>query len=417
MKKTILSLALLSLLVLGGPAFAAVCTSDNVPAATLLLPYFEVDLDNPTGVNTLFSVNNASAAPILAHVTLWTDLSVETIDFDIYLTGYDVQTLSVRDIFNGVVPQTGPSDALSNQGQFSLDHSVPASCLTDPPAFPIGSIPPALVSLLREAHTGQPTAFFGGDCAGVDHGDGIARGYITVDEVDECSTDFPNTSGYFDTVAGFDNVLWGDYFYTDEANNFAQGESLVHIEADQQAFAPGDYTFYGRYVNWQATDAREPLSSIYASRYINGGLFDGGTDLLCWRDSKADPGDFSCGLGPGDPFPLNQNQLVIFDEEENPELIPESRFSPGIPGVDILVCPWETQRTSIGSAQVPVEPDFGWLYLNLNTSTGSVQDPYAQAFVTTVMSAQGRFSVGFDAIQLNDLCSPTDVLLGPPPAN
>ena len=56
-----------------------VCTEnaiDVVPAATLLLPYFEVDLANPDGVTTLFSVNNASAAPQLAHVTFWTDSPV-----------------------------------------------------------------------------------------------------------------------------------------------------------------------------------------------------------------------------------------------------------------------------------------------------------------------------------------------------
>ena len=36
------------------------CTIDAVPAATLLLPYFEVDIDNPGGVDTFFSINNAS---------------------------------------------------------------------------------------------------------------------------------------------------------------------------------------------------------------------------------------------------------------------------------------------------------------------------------------------------------------------
>jgi len=106
MKKLCLCLALLSLLGMGGQAFAVIGTIDDVPAATLLLPYFEVDLENAAGVNTLFSINNASATAILAHVVLWTDLSVPTFDFNIYLTGYDVQTVSVRDIFHGIVPRT-----------------------------------------------------------------------------------------------------------------------------------------------------------------------------------------------------------------------------------------------------------------------------------------------------------------------
>lgn len=50
------------------PATAELCSIDAVPAATLLLPYFEVDLDSSDGVTTLFSINNAEAAPALAHV-------------------------------------------------------------------------------------------------------------------------------------------------------------------------------------------------------------------------------------------------------------------------------------------------------------------------------------------------------------
>ncbi|MBV8200992.1 MAG: hypothetical protein JOZ15_10265, partial [Acidobacteria bacterium] len=81
MKKTALSLALLGLLALGGQAGAVICTIDAVPAATLLLPYFEVDLNNPNGLTTLFSVNNASATAVLVHVVIWSDLSVPVLDF------------------------------------------------------------------------------------------------------------------------------------------------------------------------------------------------------------------------------------------------------------------------------------------------------------------------------------------------
>ena len=56
------------LAVLAAPAFAVIGTVDDVPAATLLLPYFEVDLDDPNGVTTLMSINNASATAVLAHV-------------------------------------------------------------------------------------------------------------------------------------------------------------------------------------------------------------------------------------------------------------------------------------------------------------------------------------------------------------
>jgi len=84
---------------------------------SLLLPYFDVDLSNPNGETTLFSVNNASATAVLAHVVVWSDLSVPVLDFNIYLTGYDVQTVNLRDILvSGIIPRTAsagqdPGDA------------------------------------------------------------------------------------------------------------------------------------------------------------------------------------------------------------------------------------------------------------------------------------------------------------------
>ncbi len=113
------------LVVLAAPAFAVIGTVDDVPAATLLLPYFEVDLDSTDGINTLMSINNASATAVLAHVVVWSDLSDHVLDFNVYLTGYDVQTISLRDIFvSGNLPRTAddgndPSDTISPQGPAS----------------------------------------------------------------------------------------------------------------------------------------------------------------------------------------------------------------------------------------------------------------------------------------------------------
>src|SRR5215211_5636477 len=138
MKKITLCFALVGLLALGGQAIAEIGTIDDVPAATLLLPYFEVDLANLNGINTLFSINNASATAVLAHVTVWSDQSVPVLDFDVYLTGYDVQTISLRDIFiNGNLPRTASAgqdtsgDTISPQGPVSQDINF-ASCATLP---------------------------------------------------------------------------------------------------------------------------------------------------------------------------------------------------------------------------------------------------------------------------------------------
>src|SRR6185436_5813276 len=119
MKRLVFCLGLMGLLALGGQAIALPGTIDDVPAATLLLPYFELDLDNPNGITTLFSVNNASATAQLAHVTVWSTWSIPVLDFDVYLTGFDVQTFDIRGILaSGILPQTGfgTTDVTNNPG-------------------------------------------------------------------------------------------------------------------------------------------------------------------------------------------------------------------------------------------------------------------------------------------------------------
>ncbi len=426
MKKLTLASALI-LALLAGPvaARASICTIDDVPAATLLLPLFEVDLDQPWGVNTLFSINNASASAVLAHVVLWSDLSVPTFDFNIYLTGYDVQTISVRDIFNGMVPRTAsvgqdPADAISPQGAFSDDINF-ASCTGQ---LPPPAIPASFVTHLRAAHTGQFSAILNG-CAGRAFGDNIARGYITVDAVNNCTLRFPGDSGYFSSGGTGDatnqNILWGDYFYVYDLANSAQGETLVHIEASAtspETSVPGQYTFYGRYVNWTAADNREPLATQFAARYVTGGAFDGGTDYLVWRDSKVDQNAFQCGTLPS-WYPLAQEQIVVFDEQETPEVEQVPPFSPPPPGDFLLPFPAETQRVAVDGDDLPTSFDFGWMFLDLNTSVTPAganppEDPAAaQNWVTVVMDAEGRFSVGFDAIQLDSACTASHLGVAP----
>jgi hypothetical protein len=422
MKKNVLCLALLGLLALGGQAIADICATDNVPAATLLLPYFEVALDDANGVQTLFSINNASATAVLAHVVVWSDLSVPVLDFNIYLTGYDVQTINLRDIFvNGTLPRTAsdgqdPTDTISPQGDFSQDINF-ASCTGQ---LPPPSLPASFSTHLQNSLTGQSSTILGNRCAGRNLGDRIARGYVTVDTVNNCTLRFPGDAGYFGAGGTGDvtnqNILWGDYFYVNSGQNFAQGETLVHIEADAtnpETSVPGEYTFYGRYVAWTAIDNREPLATNFAVRYINGGIFNGGTDLLVWRDSKVNQGAFTCPATSGVRptwFPLGQEGIVIFDEQENPDVPSTFPISPQPPESSISPFPAEAQRTAVDGDAFPVPFDFGWLYLNLNTTVAAAgsnppEDPAAaQAWVTATMDAEGRFSVGFDAITLDDAC-------------
>jgi hypothetical protein len=420
-RRRALALTVLGLLSWAAPAAAATCIIEETPAATLLLPYFEVDLANGDGLSTLFSINNAAAEAVLAHVVIWTDLAVPMLQFNVYLTGYDVQTINLRDVLsNGVLPRTAsatqdPGDVISPVGAFSRDSGF-ASCTGQlpPPILPANVIQHAQLAL-----TGRPSPLLNNRCSGRSLGDNIARGYVTVDTVNNCTSRFPGDPGYF--VAGGtgdatnQNVLWGDYFYVNSREGFAQGETLVHIQADAgnpQLSTPGRYTFYGRYVGWSAADNRQPLSTNFAVRFVNGGEFTGGTSLAVWRDPKVSQEAFDCPTAAGSRppwFPLTQEGFVIFDEQEHPLIqTPFPVLPPPMPPPTPF--PGAAQRVRVGGAALPVPFNFGWIYFNLNSPVIAAgqnpsQDPSAaQAWMTAIMDAAGRFSVGFDAIQLDRAC-------------
>jgi hypothetical protein len=428
MKKVLSALVLLALVGFAAPATAHVWgIPDNSPAATLLLPYFEVDLDDPVGTTTLFSINNASATAVLVHVVLWTDWSWHSLDFNIYLTGYDVQTVNIRDIFNGFLPVTAsagqdPGDAISPQGEFSQDINF-ASCTG---VFPYDEpeLGPFNLELIRSGHVGAPVAGLGARCVGFDHGDNVARGYITADTVNACSLLFPGDPGYFGAGGtGFatnQNVIWGDFFIVNTGENFAFGDSLVHIEAQSPGVtalptvplptATG-YTFYGRYTQPGGFDEREALGSVWATRFLNGGGFTGGTDLITWRDSTSatvPANGFSCASGPSWD-PLLERQIVIFDEFEQPIVPDLCDVSPCPDGGGLNPFPLETQRVHVGGSALPMPYDFGWLYFDLNFPFNDAPtDDYdpngygdvSQSWMLTSHSASGRFQVGYPAMML-----------------
>ncbi len=428
MKKTAIAALLLTWLVIPGRAGAVIGTIDPVPGSTLLLPYFEVDLGSPNGKTTLFSINNASGTAILAKVALWTDLGVRTVQFETFLTGYDVQTINLRDVFNGNLPQTGsigqdPSDVISPKGSLSQDINF-ASCagFLPPPALDAST-----VTGLRAAHTGNASSLLSGGCGGQALGDNHARGYVTVDTVNGCSPSGPGDAGYFGAggsgIATAQNALWGDYYYIDPLQNSAQGDLLVSIEADEtnpETSVAGQYTFYGRYVAWTAIDRREPLATTFATRYLNGGAFTGGTTLIAWRDPKVNQGAFSCPAAPGHPswYPLSQEAIVTFDELEHPDVFVPPPFFPQPPQPALVPFPAAAGTTAVGGSGLPVPFSFGWQFLDLNQANvlagaNPPEDPLAaQAWVTQVHTASGRFSVGYAAMQFDSATAASHTAIG-----
>ena len=88
----------------------------------------------------------------------------------------------------------------------------------------------------------------------------------------------------------------------------------IRSPTDPETSTSGQYTFYGRYVNWTAADNREPLATSFAARFATGGTFSGGTNVIAWRDSKVNQGAFTCPVVPGVRpawYPLGQEGLFV----------------------------------------------------------------------------------------------------------
>ncbi|HZF13848.1 MAG TPA: DUF11 domain-containing protein [Thermoanaerobaculia bacterium] len=380
----------------GGPGGGSkgACEVDAVPAATLLYPYFQVDLSRGDGVTTLFSITNAFAAPRLTQVTLWTDWGVPTLTFPVYLTGFDVQTFNLRDlIVGGRTPQTGVT--LSPTGSFSADSTNFPGCATGTSvAAPLKAVE---VAHLQAWHTGARSPLTD-TCAASPSPDGVAVGYITVDVVRSCSALTPADPGYFgpNGVAADDNVLFGDFMFIDPVARSAKGDLAVHVVAEPGVYKAGDYTFYGRYVNGDASDQRRPLGTRYATRFLAGGNFAANTHLLVWRDTKAPPAKngLPCGQQPT-WAPLAQSGVTVFDEQENAQALAASTTRVGL----------AVQLLKIGDAALPVPSPFGWLMLDLGHSSNLFGN-VAQGWVITLIAADGRFtSISERAIRLGTACT------------
>lgn len=349
-------------------AGAEMCVLDQVPAATLLLPYFEVTLSGPDR-NTIVTIQNATPEPTLLHVTFWTDWGVPTIDFDVYLTGYDFEVFNLYGIFlTGDVPitadqQSDDLDVISPSGDPSWDGDI-LDCQNFFPYYRNPLITGSNLSRLRDGHTGEagpagwPTEYCFGSSS-----PGLARGYVTFDVSRRCSTEFPHEAGYFDggdPVAIAANRVIGDAIYrTYDAESGLYDLStlpLVHVEADP-SFDAGStasgMTFYGRYATGGA-DHREPLPTQWAAPFHDTAVV---TSLQAWRDTGDVAGVFGylCETGPE---ALDQDEIVCWnDQEDVVELCS---------GAACL--PLETQRAGVDELSVPW--DQGWCRLDLRSTDG-----------------------------------------------
>jgi hypothetical protein len=459
------------------------CDISVAPAATLLLPYFEVDFNNRTQ-NTLFTITNVSRLPQIAHVTVWTDYSFPVLDFNIYLTGYDVQGISMLDVLGGgsstfniaqnggtgpTVAQTQPSGVGALSAGFTANPNfagIPAgsgiNCASQP-----GALNPALVAAIRTALTtgvynpgGTSSCVTGGGAAipvGSTHANAI--GYVTIDVASNCSLALPTDPNYYNTSILFDNVLIGDYQQlgpaasgTTATSLDAGGNAMVHIRAVPEGGPVGSlttvptnlpFTFYDRYTNngsqLRTIDRRQPLPSLWAARYIQGGTGSFATNYKIWREGFGAGACSAAGLLLNGNLPVTE--IVRFDEHENPNTSAPCTASP-CPQTTASTMP-ETSAQNTSSANFPTiaTADLGgWMYLNLNnngnggasgytvtrnvgggvlqsqttngplTPAGTTAPRASQNWVIVEMFGNGangqRLTVDFDAAWLGNGCSP-----------
>ena len=378
--------ALLATLVLAPvQADAEMCTLDDVPAATLLLPYFELPLDDASR-NVIVTLHNATPEPTLMHVTMWTDWGFATIDWDIYLTGYDVQILDLQDLFyNGNLPitadaQSDPMDTISPAGEPSWDGDF-QDCDFFFPFYVNPLVVGSIYDRVIQGHTGQPVTPLGGNCSASPSPD-LAKGFITFDVSRRCSVDFPSDPFYFgglDPVGINENRIFGEVTVVDFDGPdlvSATTQSLVHIEADESFDAsstPSGATFYDRYHDG-GIDGREPLGLQWGVPVHDDERI---TRLVVWRDSQGPPPEpmgWECGVGP-DALPVDVAGVTCWNDQEDVVSLCAAGDCLGLEtqavGVDDLLLPWVSGWCRLDLRSNAAIPTQAWVGVVHEPATGA----------------------------------------------
>jgi hypothetical protein len=425
MKKTLMTcLAVVALIAIASTAGAITCTIDQRPAATLLVPYFQVSVaaddsiisTGPGARDTLVTIGNASSAPMIAHVSIYDRYSVLRLDFNIALTGYDIQAMRMSDVISGILPVTTDSDGHDTCQEYGSNTvGKGAAVYPDPEGFirvkPLSPTSPQDNVL---ATTNYPVPAFGPGLGVIKNladecGDRqlLATGYMVIDHANYCNLSDPTDSAYFfNDAIGNENNLWGEIIFTSGEGLPTYGISTVNLEADNTLLsAAGDYlnddgppvrTFYARYwepnaddilcsncaggaerdLNLNAPwdygygDGREPLGLNWAVRWFD--LTSSGiltTNFQVWRSSYTISGkDSWCKDGLEEPTVT----LTFFDEDENTTtqgVCPSPCTQP------TFNFPWETQQRNITSFSHPLNAAAGWVDMSfVNNNDGDILD-------------------------------------------
>ena len=278
--------------------------AEQEASSELLLPYFEVDMDD--GLTTLFAVSNASPQPASFDITLYSNWGIEVLTVPAKLEGGGVLAVNLADwLLHGRLPkETLDAD--------DLEHLQAALC----------------------GHRSPKTDLF----YGTEVAPRLAVGYVKITGSGSPKPD----------------DLWGDYFITDPFQDFAQGDSLISL-----------------------ADGCAGACDRHALRFLAGGAFDGGTQVIVWTGQAGQPSE----TGFYREKDLVAADTSYFDMDGN---LSEARTS-SFKAVEVVEV-----------SELGLSDSFGWL--EIWTAQPS--------FVNVRYSAMNRFSVGLRSFCLKTPSGP-----------
>lgn len=421
LKASLLTLGAI-LVVASAPAVANFCAYDAAPAASLLFPFVAIDYaeESQSGINTIISITNLSHRAHLTKVTIWTDYGFPVIAFTVALTGYDVQTIDIREILvRGRLPVTkveahsawegeeadGPVSSRGSSPVEWIDNLLPMPeptsvfdrCDVTSDGYPglyATPIPPSFLDLFRTflSVSQQVDRMYSDSCTlpyeteadppgtgswFIQRGEtGPAWMYITVDLVETCDRLMPTDPAYWgptaeEAIIAFDNALTGDVYWLSNAG--AAAGKAVHLEADgnfrravSKTSSGTPISFYHALttLNGLPADAREPLPTAWALRYTELAMNpDNPARIRLWKGStvRDQPLDLEVHPNPDQPEQLRASNCYAYtyyawDEDEN---VVSTGGCWGDPPPSQNMFPLRTQEVSV--EQLRIAGYRGWL--------------------------------------------------------
>jgi hypothetical protein len=319
----------------GGTAQAVVGIPDDVPAATLLFPFFKVDPTRTSGdaQDTLIVVSNVANHPVHVHVVIWSTRSQHVFDFTALLSEHDVFSCSLFDLLIGGI------------GCTSLNGNVIA--------------PPQAAAQLTATIAGQS----------------MLAGYITADVTPGDTSLFPGEAGY--PLADCNIIIGHEYIVNLPAGS-STGFNAVSIEHTNvqkgQPAPPFPDSTIGFYLNrcleitgtpcvYDALERIDGPNGDVAQtrtndtpalklilRYFTASALQARTEVWLWKDRNT-------------TFPLT---LSVYDEDENVFSITQN-FPDEVNFVDVagLIIPgapggwFRIPFTTSQFVSTPPAPDYG----------------------------------------------------------